>query len=394
MTKYTKKNPIPNSDLYLKTQTDKGQMKKLPIGDNIQHGNTLIIGDAHTGKTSLALSIASHLRRKYPDALFVFVNEKKEYLPLFQKDTDTLFSCHDKSPHRHFRWNLSEECLLCGDPKKELINCIDLLFWQLPKNSDMDLVKEILFTAFIQNLSCLHPSTVDVPANRDISWMLQHRSLTELQNMLIFNKNKTAFSNDWLDITNEIIKKLSHFLFLFDEGSNGSGYDTISSFLNLSGSALFLDDDNTESSRIFIFLLLSLILRKKQEMSEDSKKKIYLILDDPCFINNIYFSGIPAYLSEHGSRSLLICNTLLRKFEGFSNLIAFRTTDEKTLDFEQQYYGESKRFHLFKNTLHIKSVAPTKKNFLISASELMSLNTGNAYVKIQDSAPIKLHFQI
>ena len=109
-----------SSELTIPVLNEFGQQEKMGFGDEILSGHVIVLGGPGTGKTNFMLQLASECRKKYPDARFVFLDVKGDFLPLYQA-SDMLCSFYPRQgEYTYFKWNAISECLMSEHPEDEL----------------------------------------------------------------------------------------------------------------------------------------------------------------------------------------------------------------------------------------------------------------------------------
>ena len=113
---WKKKDLFTSSDLTIPARDSRGNLIDFPVGDNVQNGNTLVIGTTRTGKSCFIKNVVQVLREAYPDDLFVLMDVKRDYLQdkNLYRDGDYVVSQGNigSSGYNYFQWSMIEETLL------------------------------------------------------------------------------------------------------------------------------------------------------------------------------------------------------------------------------------------------------------------------------------------
>lgn len=416
---------LPESDLYLMARQSVGKTCFFPIGDNIQNGNTLVIGTTRTGKTVFVKNMAIKLREQYPDALFVFFDVKKDYLSLCQKD-DYVFSFYDMKCGQNFQWSLIEECLRSRQPYDEVREIVSILFEGQDDTAHKffnEAAKEI-FIAYCKTFLYMLPehfNKTQIPSNRDIIQIFNALSFQQLKNRIKLLSSQETLCDELLPETSVgtptkmaegVLAVLRNFLSVFSGNFCGTGRDSVRGFMKKTGKAVFLEFDYSRqrSSALFFRLFLKMLIQQKLSADTDKEKKIYLFLDETAVLNgdydlvhainvgagdgirvilvaqsidHIYMQAPAAYNEHYGTAAIA----------GFSNMIVFRPNDPHTIEVIQQKFGKANNASVIM-PLSRYQPAPVeyREEYLVKSQQLMALGVGDVYIKIKEGYPQRIHF--
>lgn len=96
----------PRSELTLLCRDARGSPFRLGLGDEIWQGHILVTGGTGTGKTTVIRQLLARCRDVYPDASFLVLDVKGDYVP-YRRPGDKVFSFYGGEDA--FRWNILEE---------------------------------------------------------------------------------------------------------------------------------------------------------------------------------------------------------------------------------------------------------------------------------------------
>lgn len=415
---------VEESDIYMPIFYNNGAKGILPIGDNILEGNLLVEGCTRSGKTTVLIGLAKRLRRQYPDALFVFFDPKRDFLPLYERG-DFLCSFYEENRKdcKFFKWNLLKEAMESQYPEDQLRELIGALFDEDISNSRdpffMKAAKEVFIgycMTFIRRYT-RNPQEA-IASNKEILELLNRMSVEQLRNRLSMESDNKRVIETLIPTVNGIPTKqaqgvlacLTEVLTLFCGTFAGDGMDTVSGLLKESGNALFLEYDygRSHSANTFYRLFLKLIIENKLSINSNPNKKVFLILDEGAILGDFDLSNSLNIGGGLGLRTVLACQSTAqlsnlvpdRKeyladglIAGFASVIAFRINDAKSLETIQKQFGEVNfAYYNFGLSRYEHSNISIQKESTVLSKELTSLNLGEAYVKIKGAAPVRVKF--
>lgn len=432
---YEEKMDIPGSDIYMKARKGNGKCIRFPIGDNVQSGNTLVIGTTRTGKTVFIRNMVKKLRRMYPDAHFVFMDVKQDYIHgeagLYHQGDMVVSYADIPGDYRQFQWSLLEEALRSRDAYSEIRELLELLFEDMGEQGQNQIFFEsaklafcLFCNVFLYNLSKKGEfDSEDVPSNRDIVSAYNAMSFQEKRTWIKRMPSQYAICDEVLPATKEgyatrysesVMSIMRVFLNgIFCGNFAGTGKDSIHSFLDGPGKGLFLEFDynRQRSSSSFFRLFLKKMIQQKMALDGNKKRKLYLVLDESMVVQGD-FDLVNALNvgAGNGIRVILACQSIDHVYmqvpsrftehhgkaaiAGFANIIAFRPNDEHTLLEIQEKFGKGLMEHI---TISVdryhSSNTVAEMDYLISSEQLMCLGVGEAYIKMKGNRPYKLYFR-
>ncbi len=79
---------------------------------------------------------------------------------------------------------------------------------------------------------------------------------------------------------------------------------------------------------------------------------------------------------------------------GFSNVICFRPSDSNTINAVQEKFGKADIEKMTMPADRYQAADVFSVNdYIVSSEQLTSLGLGDAYAKLKDGTPIKVHFE-
>lgn len=428
---------MPESDIYISARKANGTQVQFPVGDNIQNGNTLVVGTTRTGKTAFTRKMAKKLRVAYPEAHFVFMDVKQDYINgengmggLYQPGDMAVSYYNMQGNYRQFQWSLLDEALRSRDAYAEVRELVELLFEDMGDQGQNQIFVESAKLAFCLFCNVFlfdlakkgHFGIEAVPSNRDIVLLYNSMSFLEKrewikkipsQNLIcdeVLPATKEGYASKYAESVMSIIRVFLNGIFCGNFA--GTGKDSIRSFLAGEGKALFLEFDYSKqrSSSAFFRLFLKKMIQQKMASGEDKKRKLYLILDESMVVQGD-FDLVNALNVGAGTgiRVILACQSTdhiymqvpskyiehqgMAAIAGFANIIAFRPNDRNTLMEIQERFGKGLLERIIIPVDRYQSVGTlAETDYLVSSEQLMHLGVGEAYVKIKGYEPYKIYF--
>ena len=415
-----------NSEITIPVLNEFGQQEKMGFGDEILSGHVIVLGGPGTGKTNFMLQLASECRRKYPDARFVFLDVKGDFLPLYQA-SDMLCSFYPRQgEYTYFKWNVISECLMSEHPEDELKEIVAKWFKEKIEQSGgnrffPEAAKQIAEGYFLTVLQRSRPGFV--PTHKEISHQLRRMSIDQMRTRLgleedlagalsnIASTGSSSTSNQAAGVMAEFNQFVSSF---FVGMLDDDGYDTIDGFLNgPGGRALFLEYDmkREETANILFRMLLDIMIKNKLSPEAD-RGKVFLFLDefptlkgDYSVLNCLHvgrehgmrvvgglqtkeqiYSICPGQSTEHTGNSIL---------GAFSTMVAFHPNDAQTTSYIQEKIGEDNITYMqFGLSRYEAPHVVMQREPLVSSREINALRLGEAYVKMREYNHQKVKFQV
>lgn len=413
------------ADICIPVLCSDGTERKMTFGDDVLRGHMLAVGGPRTGKTNFLLQLARKCRMAYPDALFVFLDVKRDFLPLYRAG-DKLCSFYPlPGEYTYFKLNLVKECLQTEHGEDEAREISLKLFKERIQNSGgnrffpraAQQIYEGYFTTVIRRCDGIH-----IPTHKEIARHLRRMDIDAMRTRLemepdlqgILSNIARSGTSNVSNMAAGVMAEFNQFIASFFIGMMADdGMDTVHDFLGgPGGAALFLEYDlkREESANILIRLILELIIQNKLAASSD-RRKVFLFLDEFPALKGDY--GIRNALhvgAENGLRVVgamqtkeqvySICegqdmehtgNTILG---GFSTLIAFYPNDEETVKFIQDRVGSDQVSYI---GMGLSRYEPPhmvmQQEPLINSREINSLRLGEAIVKMREYDYQKVRFR-
>lgn len=435
---YGNKNiQLPNSNLYLNARTSEGRKVLFPIGDNIQNGNTLIVGTTRTGKTKFISNMAGVLRENYKNELFVFMDVKQDYISDLRlyKDGDYIVSQHFIIGKNNFQWSIIKEAWQSGQPESEIKEIIETLFESIPNQGENQLFVESAKLAFCAYLyvyieklkeKCRQGKVItlnDIPSNDDIISLYNKMGVSELRDWICLIEGQKELCNNVLPIMSNgmptkyaesVLSIVRIFVEMFNGNFCGKNKHSIHDFMLLSGKAIFLEFDYNKQrmSAAFFRIILKKLIQKKMALNSPYKnKKLYLILDESVVLNG-EFDLVNALNvgAGDGLRTVVACQSIDHlymqaptKFNehygnamlaGFANVICFRPSDGNTINAIQEKFGKADIERMVISVNRYQPATVTVSNdYIVNSEQLNNLGLGDAYIKLKNEKPVRIHFE-
>lgn len=415
-----------NSELTLPVFDEAGREVNMGFGDEILSGHILVLGGPGTGKTNFILQLAKECRKKYPDARFIFLDVKGDFLPLYQS-SDMLCSFYPRhGEYNYFKWNVISECLMSEHPEDELKEIVAKWFKEKIEQSGgnrffPEAAKQIAEAYLLTVLRRSRPGFV--PTHKEISHQLRRMSVEQMRARLgleedlagalsnIASTSGSAMSNQAAGVMAEFNQFVSSFFvgMLADEGQ-----DTINSFLSgPGGKALFLEYDmkREETANILFRTLLDILIKNKLSPEVD-RRKVFLFLDEfPTLKGDYSILNCLHVGREHGLRVIgglqtkeqvyNICPGQSMEHTGnsilgaFSTMVAFHPNDAQTTSYIQEKIGDDNITYMqFGLSRYEAPHMVMQREPLVSSREINALRLGEAYVKMREYNHQKVKFKV
>lgn len=414
------------SDMGIPVYIENEILSEIPVDDDILAANLLVAGTTRIGKTTFLINLIKRLRVRYPEALFVIFDPKRDFLPLYEEDNDILcsFYADDGNRYRYFAWNLIKECVQSEHPEDQLRELLSMIF-----EEDISVSKDPFFPKAAREILigyCLtfirrkmrNPQEA-IPTNHDILSLLKFMSADQLRTRLAMENDNRRLIEDFLPCINGqstkqaqgVLACLTEVLTLFVGTFAGQGQDTIHEFLQQSGKTIFLEYDyaREKSSNAFYRIFLKMIIQEKLSQNSDPHKKVFLILDEAAILKHDFDLANALNIGGGlGLRTILACQSTAQFLNlvpeqkeylvdalmaGFASTITFRLNDAKSLEQIQRHMGQGNYAYCnFPMSRYDKPSISIQKESAVLPEHLTNLNVGEAYVKLKNSSPIKVKF--
>lgn len=399
--------------------------RDLYFGDDILRGHILTLGGPRTGKTNFLLQLSRACRLAYPQALFVFLDVKGDFLPLYRPgDKLCTFYPVNGGNYAYFRHNLVRECLQSGQMEDEIREIAARLFKDQVEHSGgnrfFPRAAQQLFAAYFITVLRRCSDGVPCPTNRQILAHLHTMDAQRMRQRLMLDPDLQAALNSIASTGNGlsnqaagVMAELTQFADTFFAGMlAGDGQDTVHDFLTgPGGRALFLEYDmrREESSNLLFRFLLSTMIQNR--LSDARRpRQIFLVLDEFAALKGEYGLLNALHIGAAGGLRVIgglqskeqvyrICDSRTPEHTGnallggFSTLFAFHPNDEESLAFVQKRLGEGMVTY---TDLGLSRYDPpqriTRREPLVESAAIQSLGLGEAYVKMREYKPQRVRF--
>lgn len=429
---------LPESDVYMNARDRRGKSISFPIGDNIQNGNTLVVGTTRTGKTLFIKNMVAKLRASYPDELFIFMDVKQDYISDLRlyKDGDYIVSYAEiAGTSSLFQWSIIYEAFQNSNSNTEIKEIVETLFESLPDQGSNQMFVESAKLAFgaylltyIEKLKEMEKIGIkitknDIPSNAEIIERYNKMTFQNLRKWIGSVIGQRRLCDEILPAqpngmptkyAQSVLNIIRIFVEIFDGNFCGKKKDSIYDFIASNGKAMFLEFDYSKqrSSAAFFRLFLKKIIQEKMALNSLYRsKKIYLILDESAVLRGD-FDLINALNigAGDGLRIIVACQSIDHLYmqapkelndkygsamlAGFSNVICFRPADGNTVNAIQEKYGKADIERIVMPVDRYQSAQVSIINdYIVNAEQLTTLGLGESYVKLKADRPIKIYFE-
>lgn len=414
---------------------------KLPNGTQVnipvlEAANVLTVGITGTGKTkSYTLPAAKYLLSSNPEMKGVFFETKRTFLNAFMEKNDKVIvydPCIVPSQNQ-FRWCLIKEIRQAQNQEAEIREITEFLFCGLLAGAENNRAWiESARNTFMAVLRVIIDCYSDNTSNWELINALRHMSIHELLAYLSKNpRNHSLLSKDFnYDINKkdsyiptrraaDIMFFFNSVLEIFGGSFESKGEDTIHDYLHGAyGKNLFLLHDlaTAESSRPFILYFLKKMKNEKMSLMSAVKEPMLWCMDEADKLSD---GGKAADFGlfqaatlgrEYGLQILLTTQSVENLYglapdfnehitrgglAGFPVVLSFRSGDSTTISTLQTLFGL--RRHDITTMPLSRYDHPTVKSeceCIVSEEDLVSLKTGEAYIKIKSSVPQKVSIML
>ena len=407
----------PRSKLTLPCRDARGSRFRLGLGDEIWQGHILVTGGTGTGKTTVIRQLLARCRDVYPDASFLVLDVKGDYVP-YRRPGDKVFSFYGGEDA--FRWNILEEARASAHPEDELDEMVSVLFASRVNTAGqnrffVDAARQIFYGYLLVALrqwQC-RPGR-PAPTHAEMAKWLKKCTLEQMQDRLNFEKDELGGVTSLLKGREavSILSEVHLFAHDFFRGV-GDGRDSVAEFLTHPGRALYLQYDaaRTESGKLGCSILLNRAIA--QLLSKDwCRRRVFFILDEAATLPADY--GLEKLLAlgrDRGARVLGVFQNhdqVQAMFAGrpsmesdannvlsqFSSVMAFHPNSERDVEFARERLGKTDMTTV---TFGLSRYEPphvaAMQDCPVTARQLQSLGVGEAYIRLRDYAPGKVCFE-
>lgn len=408
----------PRSELTLLCRDARGSPFRLGLGDEIWQGHILVTGGTGTGKTTVIRQLLARCRDVYPDASFLVLDVKGDYVP-YRRPGDKVFSFYGSGGDA-FQWNILEEARASAHPEDELDEMVSVLFASRVNTAGqnrffVDAARQIFYGYLLVALrqwQC-RPGR-PAPTHAEMAKWLKKCTLEQMQDRLNFEKDELGGVTSLLKGREaaSILSEVHLFAHDFFRGV-GDGRDSVAEFITHRGRALYLqyDASRAESGKLSCSIILNRAIA--QLLSKDwCRRRVFFILDEAATLPADY--GLEKLLAlgrDRGARVLGVFQNhdqVQAMFAGrpsmesdannvlsqFSSVMAFHPNSERDVEFARERLGKTDMTTV---TFGLSRYEPphvaAMQDCPVTARQLQSLGVGEAYIRLRDYAPAKVYFE-
>lgn len=405
----------PRSKLTLPCRDARGSPFRLGLGDEIWQGHILVTGGTGTGKTTVIRQLLTRCRDVYPDASFLVLDVKGDYVP-YRRPGDKVFSFYGGEDA--FRWNILEEARASPHTEDELDEMASVLFSSRVNSAGqnrffVDAARQVFYGYLLVTLRQCRPGR-PAPTHAEMAKWLKKCTLEQMQDRLMLEEDELSGIVSLLKGREaaSILSEVHLFAHDFFRGV-GDGSDSVAEFLTHPGRALYLqyDASRSESGRLGCSILLNRAIA--QLLSKDwCRRRVFFILDEAAALPADY--GLEKLLAlgrDRGGRVLCALQNhdqAAAMFAGrpsmqsdadnmlsqFSSVMAFHPNSSRDVEFARDRLGKADMIvTTFGLSRYESPHAAHVQDCPVTPHQLMALKAGEAYVRLRDYAPAKVYFE-
>lgn len=407
-----------------------GQGVHIPV----ESANMLTVGVTGTGKTrSFVIPAAKARLAADPRCKGVFFETKRTFLNTFLTPGDKLITYDPSlaSPGQLFQWNLIREIRQADSPEAEMRQITDFLFRDLLARAENNRAwVEAARNTFLAVLRVVVDCTREEVSNWQLVNALRKKPIPELLHYIAKHpRNHSLLRKDFSYTpgaaytptrrAGDILFFFNQVLELFGGSFESRGSDTIHDYLHdRYGRNLFLlyDLRTAQASRPFLCYFLKKIKDEKMSLSSTLKAPLILVLDEvdkladggqaadfglfqAATLGREY--GLQVQLSTQSMENLYGLAPDFREhitqggLSGFPVIAAFRPGDGQTIRTLQTLFGSRRRaITTMPLSRYDHPTVRSEVEPLVTEADFASLNTGEAYVKIASSDPLRVAIEL
>lgn len=235
----------PRSKLTLPCRDARGSPFRLGLGDEIWQGHILVTGGTGTGKTTVIRQLLTRCRDVYPDASFLVLDVKGDYVP-YRRPGDKVFSFYGGEDA--FRWNILEEARASPHPEDELDEMVSVLFSSRVNTAGQNrffvqAASQVFYGYLLVTLRQCRAGR-PAPTHAEMAKWLKKCTLEQMQDRLMLEEDELSGIVSLLKGREaaSILSEVHLFAHDFFRGA-AEGHDSVAEFITHRGRALYLQYD-------------------------------------------------------------------------------------------------------------------------------------------------------
>lgn len=405
----------PRSELTLLCRDARGSPLRLGLRDEIWQGHILVTGGTGSGKTTVIRQLLARCRDVYPDASFLVLDVKGDYVP-YRRPGDKVFSFYGGEDA--FRWNILEEARASPHPEDELDEMVSVLFSSRVNTAGQNrffvqAASQVFYGYLLVTLRQCRAGR-PAPTHAEMAKWLKKCTLEQMQDRLMLEEDELSGIVSLLKGREaaSILSEVHLFAHDFFRGA-AEGHDSVAEFITHRGRALYLqyDASRAESGKLSCSIILNRAIA--QLLSKDwCRRRVFFILDEAATLPADY--GLEKLLAlgrDRGARVLGVFQNhdqVQAMFAGrpsmesdannvlsqFSSVMAFHPNSERDVEFARERLGKTDMTTV---TFGLSRYEPphvaAMQDCPVTARQLQSLGVGEAYIRLRDYAPAKVYFE-
>ena len=273
----------PRSELTLLCRDARGSPLRLGLGDEIWQGHILVTGGTGSGKTTVIRQLLARCRDVYPDASFLVLDVKGDYVP-YRRPGDKVFSFYGGEDA--FRWNILEEARASPHPEDELDEMVSVLFSSRVNTAGQNrffvqAASQVFYGYLLVTLRQCRAGR-PAPTHAEMAKWLKKCTLEQMQDRLMLEEDELSGIVSLLKGREaaSILSEVHLFAHDFFRGA-AEGHDSVAEFITHRGRALYLqyDASRAESGKLSCSIILNRAIA--QLLSKDwCRRRVFFILDE------------------------------------------------------------------------------------------------------------------
>ena len=272
----------PRSELTLLCRDARGSPLRLGLGDEIWQGHILVTGGTGSGKTTVIRQLLARCRDVYPDASFLVLDVKGDYVP-YRRPGDKVFSFYGGEDA--FRWNILE-ARASPHPEDELDEMVSVLFSSRVNTAGQNrffvqAASQVFYGYLLVTLRQCRAGR-PAPTHAEMAKWLKKCTLEQMQDRLMLEEDELSGIVSLLKGREaaSILSEVHLFAHDFFRGA-AEGHDSVAEFITHRGRALYLqyDASRAESGKLSCSIILNRAIA--QLLSKDwCRRRVFFILDE------------------------------------------------------------------------------------------------------------------
>ena len=394
----------PRSELTLLCRDARGSPLRLGLGDEIWQGHILVTGGTGSGKTTVIRQLLARCRDVYPDASFLVLDVKGDYVP-YRRPGDKVFSFYGGEDA--FRWNILEEDEMVSVLFSSRVNTAG------QNRFFVQAASQVFYGYLLVTLRQCRAGR-PAPTHAEMAKWLKKSTLEQMQDRLMLEEDELSGIVSLLKGREaaSILSEVHLFAHDFFRGA-AEGHDSVAEIITHRGRALYLqyDASRAESGKLSCSIILNRAIA--QLLSKDwCRRRVFFILDEAATLPADY--GLEKLLAlgrDRGARVLGVFQNhdqVQAMFAGrpsmesdannvlsqFSSVMDFHPNSERDVEFARERLGKTDMTTV---TFGLSRYEPphvaAMQDCPVTARQLQSLGVGEAYIRLRDYAPAKVYFE-